>query len=207
MSRIVNEPYKKNLSERMEIEQIICQTYPVSDESISQLKSKLHPLKLKKKEVLLHEGARDRNFYFLREGIMRCYHNMPDREQTLWFAVGGDIFRSMRSYFHNEPAVFSIEALTDADILYIEHDDLEELFGCLLDLSNWARMLAFEELNCQEWKYERLGDGDIYAKYKAFLGMRSPEFIMQIPQKYIASYLGCTPSTLSRVRYKLLNEE
>ena len=207
MTRIVNEPYQKEFCESMAIEEIICQTYPVSAESISLLKEKLHVVTLKRKEILIQEGVRNRNFYFLNKGILRCFHSSDEREKTLWFATSGDIFRSMRSYFENESAVFTVEALTNARLYYIEHDDLENLFANLLDLSNWARTLVFEELNCLEWKYERLADGDIYAKYKAFLGMRSPEFIMQIPQKYIASYLGCTPSTLSRIRYKLLNEQ
>lgn len=191
----------------MSIEDIICQTYPVSAESIFLLKQKLHVINLKKKEILIQQDVRDRRFYFLSEGIMRCYHTLGEREKTFWFAISGDIFRSMRSYFHNEPAIFSVESLTKARLYYIEHDDLENLFSELLDLSNWARTLVFEEINCLEWKYERLCSEDIYTKYKAFLSMRSPEFIRQIPQKYIASYLGCTPSTLSRIRYKLLKEQ
>lgn len=181
-------------------------TYPVSQEGIDLLKPYLQTKTLKKDEILIHENKRNRNFYLVKEGLVRSFHYEKEVEDTLWFATSGDAFCSMRSYFYNAPGISTTEALMETELFYIEHDELEKLFSQSLELANWGRILAFEEIDALEWKYNQLGNGDAYSRYKAFLKMRPPEIIMQIPQKHIASYLGITPSTLSRIRLRLLKE-
>lgn len=206
MNRINKQAYDKISSRKLTLEEILKLTYPLSQEGINLLKPYLKTKILKKNEFLIRENVRNRNLYIIKEGLVRSYHCDEDRENTLWFATSGDVFCSMRSYFYNAPAVSNIEALMQTELFYIEHDDMEKLFAQSLELANWGRILAFEEIDALEWKHDQLGSGDAYTRYKNFLKMRPKEIITQIPQKHIASYLGITPFTLSRVRLKLLKE-
>lgn len=199
--------YDKINCKSMTIEEIMTQTYHVGFEEVKKILPYLHPLKIKKGQLLIKEGTRNSHMYIILEGLVRSFCTNGDREETLWFATSGDIFCSMRSYFHNNPAVSNIETLSPTKLVYIHHDDLEQLFNESHELANWGRVLAFEEIDVLEWSHNQLSVGDAYARYKAFLKMRPSEIIRQIPQKHIASYLGITPSTLSRIRLKLLKEK
>ena len=78
--------------------------------------------------------------------------------------------------------------------------ELERLTSTHIELANCVIKLAFTELYTLERRYSYVGTGDAYSRYKAFMQMRPQEDIQNIPLKYIASYLGITPQTLSRMR-------
>lgn len=199
--------YNELTCKSMSFGEIMNQTYHVGPDIVQKMLPYLHHTTLKRDQLLIPEGARNNNMYVILEGLVRSYFYNGEREDTLWFATSGDWFCSMRSYLHNCPAVSNIEALTETRLAYIRHEDLEQLFSESVELANWGRIIAFEELDALEWRHSQLTGGDAFSRYKAFLRMRPAEIICQIPQKYIASYLGITPSTLSRIRLKLLKED
>ena len=83
---------------------------------------------------------------------------------------------------------------------------MESVFRKSNDLANWGRIVAFEEIYALERRYTYVGTGDAYSRFKSFIEMRSMDVIRQIPLKYIASYLGITPQTLSRMRRRFARE-
>lgn len=180
---------------------IIREIAPVSDAAIDDISAHACEISLKKKEILIAEGSYCPYMFFLKSGILRCFHNSEDgKEDIIWFATEGDAVASMHSIFKKLPAIGNIEAITPAQLYKISYADLEQLYLKHHELANWGRLLAEEELYCLERRYSYTGCGDAYNRFRAFMRMRPIEMIKDIPLKYIAAYLDITPQTLSKLR-------
>lgn len=180
--------------------EIVCSIYPVRKEIVADMWQYVSQCSLSKGDMLIKEGDIDRNLYFIREGLLRSYKLEGDKDDTLWFATRDDAVTSMHSFYRGEPAIANIEALADTELFKISRENLDKMYFCYHELANWGRMLAEEELYCLERKYKYIGTGDAYSRFCAFMEMRSKEVIQLIPLKYIASYLGIAPQTLSKLR-------
>lgn len=191
-----------------ELAEIIRGLCPVSDEAMDLLVSRARIKLVPKRKPLITEGNVDSNFYLIRNGLMRFYHvdEAEDKEDTICFAVTGDAVVSLHSYYAGLPAMCTIEALVDTQLYVFSKEEMEEIFRKSNDLANWGRMVAFEEIFALERRYTYVGTGDAYSRYKSFIEMRSMEVFRQIPLKYIASYLGVTPQTFSKMRRRFAKE-
>ena len=132
--------------------------------------------------------------------MLRFFHVENEKDHTICFAGRGDAVASLHSYMRGEPSICNMEALTKVELFKFSKRDFEKMTAASAELANWVRTLAFTELFTLERRYSYVGTGDAYARYKAFMQMRPQEDIQKIPLKYIASYLGITPQTLSRMR-------
>lgn len=186
---------------------IIRAMYPVSDESIGKLWAHAEIITLQKGEFLIKDGTVNRNLYLIKSGLLRSFHLEGDREDTLWFATDGDAVASMHSIFAKSPAIADIIVLTETTLFQIPWTTLETLYEQCHDLANWGRRIAEEELYCLEHRYRILGTGDAYSRFRAFMNLRPNSFIREIPLKDIASYLGMTPQTLSKLRARYAAEK
>lgn len=185
---------------------IVRSVCPVSDEVITDFYHHVSRVELSKGQMLIREGKFNSDLYLIEKGILRAFHYWDDKEDTLWFATPGDAVASMHSFYKGETAIANIEALTDCRLFRISHSDLNELFGRYHELANWGRLLAEEELYCLERRYRYIGSGDAYTRYCSFMQMRPVEVIREIPLKYIASYLGIAPQTLSKLRMRYVTK-
>lgn len=185
-----------------ELADIIRMVYPISDADIELLKPIVSLKELSKNELLFVEGVNNNNFYVVKTGLMRFYHVDDGKDYTICFAGKGGAVASLHSYLFNKPSMCNIEAVTEASLYEFPKDKLEALVTKSIHLSNWVRLMAFEELYTLERRFTYVGTGDAYSRYIAFMQMRPQNEIQEIPLKYIASYLRITPQTLSKMRKK-----
>jgi len=140
--------------------------------------------------------------YFLEEGLVRGYYNLEGREITHWFAFENDFFTSFHSFITHQPAVESLQFLEDSCTWRISKDRLERLCQNHHELERLLR-IAYEKY------YLRLEERFVNAQFRSAteryqdLLHQMPHIIQRIPLGYIASYLGITQETLSRIRRKL----
>lgn len=191
----------------MELEQIIREVAPVSDEGIEALKSILRPMTVKAGTLLIEEGKIARELYLIQSGYLRNFALDDGKEHTRWFATEGDVVASMFSYAHGLPAMASVEALTPVNMYVARHSDIKQLISESAEWAHWVAVYLIEGLYILERRYTYLGQGDAMAKYRSLQRMRSFDMLNKIPLQYVASYLGVTPQTLSRVRRKLASKE
>jgi len=164
------------------------------------IKSAFTPKKLRKKQFFLQEGDVNRYTGFIVKGAMRqCCFDAKGGEQTVNLFVEDYWADDRESFTLMTPSKYSIEAWEDTELLIITRQDILELttkVPCLLDMlrtmddrhaiANQKRVSL--SIGCTaEKRYE-----DFAANY--------PQFINRFPQHHIASYLGITKETLSRVR-------
>ena len=161
---------------------------------------------LKRREVLVKAGARQREIAFVLEGVLRGYFlDVSGREITDCFGVGYGT-PAMSGFALDSPAPISIEALTDCRVLCIPTDQAVRLIGQNMQaMSLYNRLL--QQASQAHWEIKTmLCQHSAMERYQWFL-RAYPGLIDQISNQYIASFLGITPVTLSRLRRALREEE
>lgn len=152
--------------------------------------------------TLLQEGQIARQAYFIREGCIRMWFNNHGKDVSFQFFFEGQAVSSVESFRTGEPSQFSIETLEPCTLLVLSKKNfdqlMEELPGqkdMLIEILH-QRVAHYMKLFLQRIK-------DSPEKRYADLLKESPHIIQRIPQHYIASYLGMTPVSLSRIRNRL----
>ncbi|SIR40658.1 Crp/Fnr family transcriptional regulator [Pontibacter lucknowensis] len=181
------------------IGQAIRQLYPISDRSFEQLTSLMQRQELPKGHILFREGQVSHKVFFIERGIARafCYRN--DQEVTFWFGVESDLVFSYYSYVANKPGYETVELLENSVVQAMDLAQLQELYLTNIELANWGRKLAEYELIKTEERFMVFQFQSATERYKALL-QQNPALIQRVPLNQIASYLGVTQVTLSRIR-------
>ncbi|WP_455673157.1 Crp/Fnr family transcriptional regulator [Phocaeicola sp.] len=173
--------------------------YPISDDTIRALEENVTLCHFPKKHLLIKENMFCKSAYFIEQGMTRSFWLVNGEEITTSFAGEGAIVFSMDELYYNKLSEEFVETLEDVVAYRISLVDLTRLFQTNIELANWGRIIHQNE-------YRRL-----HRSHKEHLTLpakeRYEEFKQQFPQVcqranlgYIASYLGVTPSTLSRLR-------
>ena len=176
--------------------------YPLSGAALGKLTQKLQALSLPKGYMLVREGTVANKLYFMEKGIARAFCYKEGKEITFWFGAEGNVFGSYNGYIANKPGYGTIELLEDATLYAIEHASLQALFQSDLELANWGRKLAELELI----KTEQMLISQLFKtaqeKYQDLIA-ENPGLLQRVQLGHIASYLGVTQVTLSRIRTKM----
>ncbi len=168
------------------------------------LKTFFLPKKLRKKQYLLQDGDVCRYLAFVENGLLRSY-NVDDKgnEHMLQFAWEGWWISDTYSFLSEEPASYNIDAIDDAELLLLSLPQFEEMTLQVPKMERYFRILFQNNIISKE---RRLLSSITYSAEEKYLRLldSSPELIQRIPQHLVASYLGITPETLSRIRKNLL---
>ena len=155
--------------------------------------------KLRKKQFLLQEGDISKGTAFVIKGLLKVYSmDKNGVEHIVQFTPPGWWAGDMKSLKTQQPATLFIDAIEDTELLWIRKDDLDKLYNQVPALERFFRILAENSvINYQE---RLIGTLSLSAaeRYQAFC-TKYPLLIEQLPQKYIASYIGVTPEFLSKM--------
>ena len=177
---------------------------PVEDALKNLMHKSFQIQQIPKGKLLLYEGDVCSSLWFLTIGILRSFHNIGEKEITSRIMYTGHIVISAGSFFTQTPATESIEALSDCTLARLSFEDLQNIYKKFPRFNYHTRIITEQYFYRQEQRLYMLRKHDALSKYKYFL--KNYFFILKdIPQKYIASFLGISPETLSRVRNKLRN--
>ncbi len=186
----------------MTIDQIINKIYPLSEASRESLKKHITEVTYPKGHILLKAEKIETSIYFIKKGIVRAFSNLADNEVTFWFGREGDTVISMKSYVAREKGYEDIELLENCELYELKTQDLQKLFNEDIQIANWGRKFAEQELIKTE---ERL----IFFQFKnaseryASLLKNSPDLVKRVQLRHISSYLGITQVSLSRIRAEI----
>lgn len=186
----------------MEIEQILNQISPLSSQSIQLIADKMQLIQLPKNTTLIDADKVEKKLYFIKKGIVRAYIIDDGKEITFWFGKEGDLILSMRSYVENKISYETIELMEDCELYEIKSSDLQLFYATNLEIANWGRKLAEIELIKTEERFISRQLGTAIDRYKKLLE-ENPSLINRVQLGYIASYLGISQVTLSRIRAEI----
>lgn len=175
------------------------QIQPLSPEAIQALKAVCSTLQIKKGRDLQTIGQTCRTIYFLEKGAARIYYFKDGIDVTEYFAFEHSLIARVESLFTGTPSRKGIQILEDSDIIAINAVTLNGLYNSFPEIERLMRKVTeagyVETVN----RLESLQFHTAEERYNALV-QEHPEIIQRIPQKLIASYLGITPVSLSRIR-------
>lgn len=183
----------------MTIDQTLNHIYPLPGASASLLKKCITEVHYPKGCILLKANRIEQNIYFIRKGIVRAYALSDGNEITFWFGKEGDAVISMKSYVARQEGYEDIELLEDCELYKMNAQSLQQLYDHDIHIANWGRRLAEQELIRTEERLISRQLGTAADRYKTLLS-EHPHLVRRVQLGYIASYLGITQVSLSRIR-------
>lgn len=182
------------------IKELFLNTYGLSEVNFNLLNSYMTEHKMLKGEVLIHKGEVHHSIYFIKSGAVRSYYiNKDGKDVTLWFGFEGDIAASLGNFINAKPSLENIELLEDTVVLKISRSKLLELYEVNLDIANFGRKLAEQALLEMEQQILLIQFTDAKSRYFSLIN-KFPQILNRVKLGHIASYLGITQVTLSRIR-------
>jgi CRP-like cAMP-binding protein len=160
---------------------------------------------LDKDQILLEEGKICRHLYFIESGLLRFYINKDGSDITKFFTDAPYCFTSQVSFTAEKPANENIQAIEKSVIWQTTLKQANDL----LELKSWntfVRKLIQEVQSYTEKILQDLQTETAEYRYKKMM-QSNPALLKRLPLKYLASYFGIAPQSLSRIRRKIINKE
>ncbi len=186
----------------MEIEEILDKIYQLPTLSKESIIEVIDEVEYPKGFNLIKADKIERNIYFIKKGIVRAYTHSPGDEVTFWFGKEGDTAVSMKSYVDNQEGYENIELLEDCTLYKLNSVELNSLFNKDVYIANWGRKFAEQELLKTEARLIERLFGTASERYNDLI-KNNPELLQRVQLSHIASYLGITQVSLSRIRASL----
>lgn len=156
-------------------------------------------LSIPPKTILLEEGKIADKLYLIRKGCLRLFFYNEGKDITFQFFFEGDFVASFDSLYKRKPSLFSLESIEPTEVSVVKRD----VFYNLIEKTPSLRQVYEEKLIDRFRVYQQLFLSRIkntpQQRYEELL-KEYPNIIQRVPQHYIASYLGITPVSLSRIR-------
>lgn len=183
-----------------ELTDYILQFGDLNQQQIDLIISKARRLELKKNEFLSEAGKIPKYVGFVLEGVFRfCYYNNKGKDITYYFIDENSFVADYPKFEIQAVASEYVQAVTDCKLLAFTKKDWEEISSVIAD---WNEISGKIEKNCLNVSIERrspLVSEDATTRYLSFME-KFPNLLNRIPLSYVASYLGITQQSLSRIR-------
>ena len=176
----------------------------LTEESLEILFSAHKKIDCEKGKIILKEGETANEYYILESGLVRAFvHDFDNNEITTEFFVENEIVIVPSSLFQRIPSQENLQAVTDCVLWKIVFEDFEKLFDEIEGFKDWGRLwFTFQLFAVKQKSLDMITESasNRYLKLKK----EKPEIIKSAPLKQIASFLGITDSSLSRIRRDIL---
>lgn len=176
---------------------------PLTEEEREVIKEYLTLKKIRKRQYLLQEGDISKCVAFVERGALRLYKvNEDGTEHIVQFALEGRFLTDLYSFLTNEPSIFNIDAIEDSELVLISRSASDELQKRSTKYLEYILIETSEFYIDLERRLTYTISLTIDERYKDLI-THYPDIIQRAPQHMIASYMGLTPETLSRVRRRI----
>src|SRR5690606_7134329 len=182
--------------------------YPsMSYTDIERIIEQHEKVSFKKGDLLLHEGQISDCYYILEEGIVRAFvHDYEGNDISTNFFCPDDVVIEVASMFHHIPTQENIVCITDCTLWKIKLEQFQGLFETIPALAEWGRAwMAYQLLITKKRAIDIISLSAI-DRYKQLLAEK-PLIFRQAPLKHIATFLGITDTSLSRIRKELVGKK
>jgi CRP-like cAMP-binding protein len=175
----------------------------LTDEELAVYYALFERKTVRKRELLLREGAVCKYSYFVVQGSLRSF-NTDEKgvEHIVQFAFEDYWMTDMYSFLSCKPALYSIEAMEDTELLRIDATNNELAFAKIPQLERLFRLRLQNAYIALQHRLIAAHSDSAEARYLDLIA-RYPTIAQRVPQHQIASYLGIAPESLSRIRKRL----
>lgn len=186
----------------IELQKSISEVFGLNYQEFSEIQYLFQRKKINKGDYFLKQGQYCKMFGVVENGILREYLNIKEKEVTKWFSTSGYFAVDIASFLFNQPANVNYQALTDVDLYIIGQKDFEKISN---HIPRWNQIEKLFFAKCFNVLEKRLiGHLSMTAeeRYQQLFDL-NPILFNQVPLNYIASMIGMSPETLSRIRKKI----
>jgi CRP-like cAMP-binding protein len=193
--------------ERISFEQFIKSGTDLEEKLIVFLLSKVVRKNVARHEIILRPGEVCRQSFFVESGLFR-YYSVDDKgkEHVIQFAPEGWFLSDRSSMFFGEPSEFFIEALEDSEIVLFDQKLFDEISAANFAFAAFNNRLLHNHIRQLQRRINLLIGASAEQRYLNFISIY-PNLLLRVSQHMIASYLGITPESLSRVRKELATRQ
>jgi CRP-like cAMP-binding protein len=191
-----------SLDIQQQIRQSLLKIFPLTDEQIGLFLEKLHIRSFKKNEYLLEPPKVCRFTALVLKGGFRLYRRTAEKEHTLHFFTETDWVGDLESFVVQAPTVNHIQATEKAEIAIISLHDIHELMARDSMFLSFGRIMKGWSVSSN--RYTSLIDDTPDARYRLLLETH-PDWILRFSQTHLATYLGMSRETYSRVKRRYLS--
>lgn len=189
------------------LHQKVSEIIHITEEEFSFCKTLFLPKKLRKKQYLLQDGDVAKYTAFVEKGLLRTYSvDEKGNEHILQFSQEGWWVSDLYSFLTNEPSLYQIEAMEECELLLISKSSWDLLLEKVPAFERYFRILIQNSLIVTQRRLMGTLSETAEQKYTKFL-QSYPDCTQRVPQHMIASYLGITRETLSRIRSQIASRK
>lgn len=195
-------PMESSFSCSPEIERALDYFAAVSPLSVGAREALSHCLLLDNfpRKHLIQQARRPATHLFIvSKGLVRSYFQQANREITLLLGMERCVVCAMDSLLSGSPSYYNIETLEESEIISISYDDLERLYSEFHEIERLGRLMISQYYLQQDQELRSLRCLSARERYQEVLE-KQPELLQRVPLQYVASYLGMSAETLSRIR-------
>jgi CRP-like cAMP-binding protein len=176
---------------------------PIRDDDFNALAAVFTFRAARKRELFTRQGEPCQHFAFVASGCLRAFSvDEKGDDYTMYFAFKDWWIGDKTSFYSGTPARFSTQVLEDAELLVCDRNHWESALADIPVFERWYRVKVRRSYEATQQRLIEAYSETAEEKYLRLVE-RSPEIVARIPQRYIASYLGIKPPSLSRIRRKL----
>lgn len=169
-----------------------------SEQDLESIANEFKIREIKKGRFLLKTGQITDDFIFIENGCLRVFWEREYDEITGWFAFEDEFFCELSSYLPNQPSKFGVQALENTTIYYLEKSQMEKMYK---EYPIWQELVRkFWEQVILHLVHNILSFQAETAEKRYERALQHPKLMQRVPLKYLSSYLGITPTSLSRLR-------
>jgi len=172
---------------------------PLSAESSQALAAQLSPHAYPKDTLLVQAGQYADQLFFIYKGVLRAFYLKDGKDITDWFAFDGHFICAINSFFMEIPSPHSIEILEASEIYAIPRPAIEALCQRYHDIERLARLSVTQTMLQLQQRVVSLQFETAQSRYQSLL-QTFPDIEQRVALRHIASFLGITQETLSRIR-------
>ena len=164
------------------------------------LKKYFIPKKYRKRQYLLNAGDKCLYLTFVEKGLLRSFSvDEKGHEHVMQFALEGWWISDAASFLCTDDAIYNIEAIEDCEVLLLSKEAMDEMIERIPKMERYFRLLMQNNMIALQRRIRVVQTSSAEEIYLKLMEV-NPELLNRAPQQYIASYMGITPETLSRVR-------
>jgi len=172
-----------------------------SDKELADIVSRFKPISIKSNDFLLTRGEVCKDLLFVQKGCLRLYYIKDDIDVSVWFSFEHTSAIEVYSFISEMPSNYFLQSIEDTEVLSLSKQELNKL--CLMQPKMQVMMKNFWEdviLNIIN-RFTALQTDSAEKRYLDLLA--KPPYLKSIPLKYLASFIGVTPTSLSRIRKQI----
>ena len=181
-----------------ELKAFIAQYAPFTEDELNDIAGRFKKRVIGKNDFLLNERAVCKDLVFVQEGCLRLYYVAEEIEISVWFAFKNSSAIDIYSFISEKPTGYFLQAIEDSEILYLPKSELAKLYITHPKTQQWMRCFWEDAILTLLDRFTALQRDSAEQRYLDLL--TKPPYIQKIPQKYLASFIGVTPTSLSRIR-------